>query len=227
MAVTSSVGTKYLFPSTAISIGCVLLKLSSSNFLLRKTRFNSLLESENIVGFIDGTFSMPAQTTFSDDGQSEMENPDYSSWKRFDRKVKGWIVNTLSEDALRLIVGLETALYVWKCLERAYAGDSPAQEFQLLRQLQLFKKEDASSAYYINKFKGICDDLAAIGNPVADQNKVFWLLQGLGPKYESFTTSMLKPPIPSYSDVIPLLHSHEIRNHSHGLSFPNQNVALG
>lgn len=132
----------------------------------------------------------------------------------------------MSKGALRLIVGLETARDVWKCLEHTYAGDSQAQEFQLLQQIQLFEKKDAYLADYINKFKGICDDLAEIGKPVADQNKVFWLLQGLGPKYESFTTSMLKPPIPSYSDVIPILQSHEIRNQSHDFSFPNQNVAL-
>ena len=40
------------------------------------------------------------------------------------------------------------------------------------------------------------------------------MLNGLGPRYESFSTAMLKPPVPSYNDLIPLLHSHELRNKS-------------
>ncbi|GMY38131.1 UBN2_3 domain-containing protein [Fagus crenata] len=56
--------------------------------------------------------------------------------------------------------------------------------------------------------------LNAIGKSVPDQKKVFWLLNGLGPRYESFSTAMLKPPVPSYNDLIPLLHSHELRNRS-------------
>ncbi|KAF3785128.1 Nudix hydrolase 8 [Nymphaea thermarum] len=40
----------------------------------------------------------------------------------------------------------------------------------------------------------------AIGRPINDHTKVFLLLNGLGPEYESFVTSMLKPPIPAYKD---------------------------
>ncbi|KAF3773571.1 Retrovirus-related Pol polyprotein from transposon TNT 1-94 [Nymphaea thermarum] len=42
-----------------------------------------------------------------------------------------------------------------------------------------------------------------------DHTKVFLLLNGLEPEFESFITSMLKPPILSYKEVVPLLQSHE------------------
>ena len=60
--------------------------------------------------------------------------------------------------------------------------------------------------------------ILAIGKPNGDEKKVFCLLKGLGPRYESFTTSMLKPPIPSYSDLIPLLQSHEAIKMAHSPS---------
>ncbi|KAF3787096.1 hypothetical protein EJ110_NYTH23923 [Nymphaea thermarum] len=53
------------------------------------------------------------------------------------------------------------------------------------------------------------DELEAIGRPMNDHTKVFLLLNGLGPEYESFVMSMLKPPIPTYKDVIAILQSHE------------------
>ncbi|KAK2981980.1 hypothetical protein RJ640_007572 [Escallonia rubra] len=68
---------------------------------------------------------------------------------------------------------------------------------------------------YIGKFKSICDNLTAIGKTVPDKNKVFWLLHGLGHGYENFVTTMLKPPVPSYNDIVPLLQSHEACNLTH------------
>ncbi|KAJ4966684.1 hypothetical protein NE237_018533 [Protea cynaroides] len=65
------------------------------------------------------------------------------------------------------------------------------------------------------EFKGICDQLSAIGKPLADQSKVLSLLTNLGSAHESFATTMLKPPVPSYSDLLPLLMSHDLRTQSH------------
>ncbi|KAJ0035335.1 hypothetical protein Pint_24392 [Pistacia integerrima] len=64
---------------------------------------------------------------------------------------------------------------------------------------------------YLSKFKGVCNNLSAIGFPIDDKTKVFSLLNGLGARYEPFTTSMLKPLMPSYAEVVPLLQSYETR----------------
>ncbi|KAF3785730.1 hypothetical protein EJ110_NYTH27194 [Nymphaea thermarum] len=42
------------------------------------------------------------------------------------------------------------------------------------------------------------------------------LLRGWITEYESFITSMLKPPIPSYKEVVPLLQSHETMKQLNG-----------
>ncbi|KAF3792433.1 hypothetical protein EJ110_NYTH11503 [Nymphaea thermarum] len=76
-------------------------------------------------------------------------------------------------------------------------------------ELQMHKKKNMNMAYYIQIFKSTCDELQAIGKPVNDHTKVFLLLNALRPEYESFITSMLKPPIPFYKEVVPLLQSHE------------------
>ncbi|KAF3788555.1 Ribosome-recycling factor [Nymphaea thermarum] len=63
---------------------------------------------------------------------------------------------------------------------------------------------------YLREFKAICDELAAIGKPISNQYKVFWLLNGLGSGYEEFVTSMLtRPPTMQYGEVVALLHAHE------------------
>ena len=112
------------------------------------------------------------------------------------------------------MVGLTTSFDVWKALSKDYSQDSQAREFELLLKLQEKKQDSVTLSDYTRNFKATCDQLNAIGTPVTDQKKVFWLLNGLGPRYESFSTAMLKPPVPSYNDLIPLLHSHELRNKS-------------
>jgi hypothetical protein len=62
---------------------------------------------------------------------------------------------------------------------------------------------------YLRDFKIICDYLAAICKPIESQKKGFWLLNCLGSEYKSFVTTMLKPPTPTYTEIIPLLQSHE------------------
>ncbi|KAF3774681.1 Retrovirus-related Pol polyprotein from transposon TNT 1-94 [Nymphaea thermarum] len=68
---------------------------------------------------------------------------------------------------------------------------------------------DDTLEMYVGKFKVISDDLAAIGKSVGDKEKAFWLLQGLGKGYGPFVMAMLKPPVPSYKEMVSFLQSLE------------------
>ena len=61
---------------------------------------------------------------------------------------------------------------------------------------------------YIRVFRSYCDELATIGKSINDKNRVFGILKGLGRGYESFVTTMFKPPMPSFREIVPLLQSH-------------------
>uniref|UniRef100_A0A0R0HSL5 Retrotransposon gag domain-containing protein n=1 Tax=Glycine max TaxID=3847 RepID=A0A0R0HSL5_SOYBN len=85
----------------------------------------------------------------------------------------------------------------------SYVEDLQEREYTLRQQIIYLRKEDDQSiGEHIRTFKGLCDNLAAIGKPVPDKEKVFHLLTSLGHKYETFATTMLKPPRPSYSELI-------------------------
>ena len=100
-------------------------------------------------------------------------------------------------------MGLDTTNGVWDALKNAYAEDSQEREFSLRQQVMYLRKDDNKTIReHIQILKGLCDNLAAIGKPVPDKEKVFCLLTSLGPQYETFTTTMLKPPRPSYSKLI-------------------------
>ena len=77
--------------------------------------------------------------------------------------------------------------------------------------MYLRKEDDKTIGDHIRIFKGLCDNLAAIGKLVPDKEKVFCLLTSLGPQYETFTTTMLKPPRPSYSELVSQLQNLDQR----------------
>ena len=109
-------------------------------------------------------------------------------------------------------MGLETTHIVWEALKNAYAEDSQEREFTLKQQLTYLRKEDDKTiGEHIRTFKGLCDSLAAIGKLVLDKKKVFCLLTNLGPQYETFTTTTLKPPRPSYIELVSQLQSLDQR----------------
>ncbi|KAF6136733.1 hypothetical protein GIB67_020055 [Kingdonia uniflora] len=125
------------------------------------------------------------------------------------------INSTLSKEILSHVVGLETSLEVWKALGSTLAQHSKARELQLKHALQECKKGNSTIDDYLRTFKNICDSLGAIGCSVTDEDKSYWLPQGLGPNYESFTTTMLaKPLIPSYQEVMASLKIRNLRTSS-------------
>ncbi|KAL5709389.1 hypothetical protein ACHQM5_020086 [Ranunculus cassubicifolius] len=228
----SSSPKKYPYPITLNVTNFVSMKLTQSKYLLWRFQFLGLVGSQEILGFLDQTEPAPEEFLTVEDKEThkkeEVSNPDYAAWKRYDCLVRGWITGTLSEEALGLVVGLDTASEVWSALEDSYAQESQEREFFLQQQLQSHRKDTSSLNDYIRIFKSYCDDLAAIGTPVSDREKVFALLRGLGRGYESFVTTMLKPPTPSYRDIVPLLQSHEtMRNLSEqDNNITNQNMAF-
>ena len=63
---------------------------------------------------------------------------------------------------------------------------------------------------YLKKFKGIFYNLATIGKPFHEEDKVFRWEEGLGSRYVDFKTAVLtKPPYPTLNQIILTLQNHE------------------
>ncbi|KAJ0099696.1 hypothetical protein Patl1_21683 [Pistacia atlantica] len=197
----------------------ITLRLTPNNYPLWREQALALAESQELVGHLTNEDPAPNKYVIPDPSNSsdaENTNPQltdaFITWRKSDRLLRGWIIGTLSEEALSLVVGLDTAHAVWEALKNAYAQESQEREFTLRQQLTYLRKEDHTTiTEHIRTFKGLCDNLAAIGKPIPDQEKVFCLLTSLGPQYATFTTTMLKPPPPSYSELVSQLQNYDQR----------------
>ncbi|KAG5223904.1 Retrovirus-related polyprotein from transposon [Salix suchowensis] len=187
----------------------VTLRLTPSNYPLWREQALALAESQEMVDHLTNEDPPPAKHADTD---TQELTESFKAWRKTDRLLRGWIIGTLSEEALGLIVGLDTSHAVWEALKNAYAQNSQEREFTLRQQVTYLRKEENTSiTEHIRTFKSICDNLAAIGKTIPNQEKVFCLLTSLGPHYETFTTTMLKPPRPSYTELVSQLQSLDQR----------------
>ncbi|KAL6347067.1 hypothetical protein AAG906_012318 [Vitis piasezkii] len=109
------------------------------------------------------------------------------------------------------VLGLSHAHEAWTTLEAPFSHRSKTRELQLKDELQLMQRGSKSVAEFSRLFKGLYDQLAAIGRPIDDSDKVHWFLRALGPNYKIFSSTMLSQlPLPSFANIIPKALSHEI-----------------
>ncbi|KAF3777765.1 hypothetical protein EJ110_NYTH45176 [Nymphaea thermarum] len=97
---------KYPYPSN-VNVANFVHK----NYLLWKTQMLGLIESQDMMGFIEGQISIPTFTIeIVENGAARtVPNPEFLAWKKSDRLLRGWITGSLSEEVLGLVVGLQTS----------------------------------------------------------------------------------------------------------------------
>ena len=109
-------------------IHMITIKLSSSNYLLWKSQLLSLFESQDMLGYVDGTMVPPPR--FESETSSTL-NPKYLAWRAADQQLLCLLLSSLTEEAMAVVVGLSTARDVWLTLETAFSHHSKARELRL------------------------------------------------------------------------------------------------
>ena len=169
-------------------IHMVTIKLSSSNYLLWKSQLLPFLESQELLGHVDGTLVPPPRFASTD---SQTPNIKHLAWKKTDQRLLSLLLSSLMEEAMAEVVGLSTSREVWLALENTFSYRSKAREILLKDDLQLMRCGTRSVTEYARAFKALCDQLHAIGRPVDDTDKVHWFLCGLGSDFTSFSTAQM------------------------------------
>ncbi|XP_019086256.1 PREDICTED: uncharacterized protein LOC109126840 [Camelina sativa] len=197
------------FSSAPLSISqIVTLKLTESNYLLWKTQFESFLSPQLLLGYVTSAITRPEATrsVTGTAGVTEEPNPEFTKWIRNDQLVMAWIFGSLSEPALRMVYGMQSAQEVWTALAKKFNRVSTTRKFELQNRLRACIKIGRTMEQYLSELKQIFDQLDSIGFPMTDLEKIHGLLSGLGKKYESVSTviehSMDSVPGPCYEDVV-------------------------
>nr|TKS09323.1 hypothetical protein D5086_0000094500 [Populus alba] len=199
MASTSSDSSPTLLPFNTM-IHMVTIKLSSSNYLLWKSQLLPLLESQDLLGHVDGTLGSSPQF---DPPTSQTPNSSHLARKAIDQRLLSLLLSSLTEEAMAEAIGLSTSREVWTALESTFSHCSKACEIPLKDDLQLMKHGTRPVTVYARAFNVLCDQLNAISRPVDEIDKVHWFLRGLELDFSTFSTAhMAQTFLPYFTDLV-------------------------
>ena len=109
----------------------VTLKLTPENYPLWREQMLALAESQDMVGLLTGEKMKPTmyinvttERASTSEGTDQQISEDFLKWRKEDRLLRGWIIGTLTEETLGLVIGLDSSQSVWNALKEAYAQDS-------------------------------------------------------------------------------------------------------
>jgi hypothetical protein len=121
------------------------------------------------------------------------------------------LISSLTKNILAYVVKCTTSREVWLTLERMFTAHSRACTMNIHYQLSTLKKGDSSISGYFHKFTGLVDTLAAIDQPLKQEEQISFLLAGLGSEYEFFvTTVQMRTDLISIEALYRHLLSHEL-----------------
>lgn len=200
----------------------VTVRLGHGNFMLWRAQMFTHLRSHSLLGHIDGTLTVPAETIVTTTGEGaerqtvETVNPDYATWYVRDQTVLGCILATVTEDILAHIMSAPTSRQAWTILERMFASRTRARAIQTRAQLAVAKKKGTPAADYFRHMKTLADSLAAIGQPLREDEIIAYILAGLGPDYDSLVTTLsVKAEDLTLDEVYAHLLAYEHRHDLH------------
>jgi hypothetical protein len=188
----------------------VTIKLTRENYLLWKAQIVPYLRGQHLFGFLDG--SRPAPSPYLDGSSPPEPNPAHQAWLIQDQMILSALISSLSENILAYVVKCTTSQDVWLTLERMFTKHYRARTMTIRYQLSTLKKGDSSIADYFHTFTGLVDTLAAINQPLTEEEQISFLLAGLGSEYESFITTVhMRTELLSIETLYGHLLSQELR----------------
>ncbi|KAM1001536.1 hypothetical protein PS1_008017 [Malus domestica] len=160
----------------------VNVKLDNSNYLNWNFQIQLLLESNGIMGFVDGSHPSPTESGSCTSAESDA----FVVWKMHDRAIMQLITATLSPVALSCAIGSKSSQDVWIRLKEQFSTVSKTSIFQMKSNLQTIKKGSDSVSQYLHRIKEARDYLSAARVYFADEDIVILALNGLPSEYNTF-----------------------------------------
>ena len=176
--------------------------LEGNNYATWKIQVKMLLMKENLYGIVEGKEAAPAAT-------DEKGLKDFNA--RRDRAL-AIIVLSISAKLLYIIGDPDDPKKVWEKLRDTYQKKSWANKLRLKRRLYNMKlKPSESLQQHLKNFIEIFDELAVIGEALAEEDKVISLLASLPDTFSVLVTTLeAMDKVPSWEDVMErLLHENE------------------
>lgn len=167
----------------------VSVKLAEDNFLPWKQQTLATIRGHNLLNFLTPT-AVPSQYLSENDKSQGNINAAYTAWEQKDQLLLSWLLSSMSDSMLTMMVGCDHASQVWDRLEEFFASQTKAKVRQFKTQLKTLKKGSMKVTEYLLKVKKLVDNLFSVGAPLTVADHIEAILEGLPPDYNSFVVSV-------------------------------------
>lgn len=165
-----------------------------------------------LEGFLTGEVVPPPQMLQDPAQGTVVPNPTFITWQRQDRRLAGWLLSSLSEGALVLVVGLRSTKDIWRALETNFASRSMAKVMQYRQQMRNQREDSLPMSEFLTKMRTCFDLLGSVGCRVSDGEQILHILAGLGQDYDPAVCSITSRYEPwTIADVCAFLLCFESR----------------
>lgn len=148
-----------------------------------------------------------------------------------DKHVRSLIKMSLSDQITRKVMKEDTALGIWKALEKDYQAKSLSNKIYLKQRFASYKMDEHKSIEEnLDVFLKLVNDLESLNINISDEDQAIQILTGLPPKFEPLVHTLKygsgKDTL-TVNEVITSAYSKETELREKGLLGKNKNVAEG
>ncbi|KAI0492831.1 hypothetical protein KFK09_027107 [Dendrobium nobile] len=185
--------------------------LTPDNFPIWSTQIAKLFRANGFTAFLD-----PKNSSENAD-----PNIDTRSWMVTDQNLATAMCSTISPEVLPYVIHLESTQEIWATLHTRFQSSNRSKVIQLKHELHNISMQTMSMTQYLTEIKKIVDQIASAGSSVDPEDVIIYILNGLPPAYQSFTTTIrtMQGSL-SLDTLYALLISEEIHLKSAALKFP-------
>ena len=208
-----------LLSGMAESKSVAVVPLKGSNFPTWKVQCRMALMKEGLWGIVSGTENAPP----------EREADKRAKFVARRDKALAIIVLSVEPTLLYLLGDPEDPVAVWKKLSDQFQRKTWANKLELRRRLYALRlKEGNSVQEHIRKMIEIFEELAVVGDPLAEEDQVVYLLASLPESYSMLVTALeANAEVPKMETVTErLVHEERKQKGREGSGDGNHSKAL-
>jgi hypothetical protein len=99
-------------------------KLSKNNLQLWKLQVLPTIRGAQLLGFLDGTTVAPPKEidVKAGDTVTKEANPEYAKWLALDQQVLGYLLTTMTREAMLQVGAATTAAELWAAVEEVFSS---------------------------------------------------------------------------------------------------------
>ena len=161
-------------------------KLNSNNYSIWKFRMENFLIGKGYWELVTGAEAEPELPERPTADQRRL----HRAWTERARRVLHWLSLCISDAMVMQIMNCSSPKDAWDILVKYYGTTTSARKIQLKQKFNNMERKSKSIQDYVTEVKTIADQLASVGSQVEDEDMVAVTLNGLGPEYKSFDTSV-------------------------------------